>query len=54
VNGSDISILINSGFIDFGVSVYDPKNLNGDSSLDVSDISVIGTNVSQTDPLLVE
>jgi hypothetical protein len=52
VNWSDISILIRSGFIDYGISVLDPKNLNGDAAINVSDISVIGTNVLKEDPFL--
>lgn len=54
VNWSDISILIKSGFIDYGISVLDPKNLNGDTAINVSDISVIGTNVLREDPFLVD
>lgn len=49
VNGNDLSILTMSGFIDVWVSVLDPKNLNGDTAINVSDISVIGTNVEKTD-----
>ncbi len=50
VNGNDIAILTMSWFIDAGIFVLDPKNLNGDSAINVSDISVIGVNFELTDP----
>jgi hypothetical protein len=52
INGNDIAILTISWFIDFGITVLDPKNLNGDSAINVSDISIVGINFEQTDPYL--
>jgi len=52
INGNDIAILTASWFIDFGVDVTDPKNLNWDSAINVSDISIVGINFEQTDPYL--
>lgn len=49
VNGNDISILTMSWFIPSGVDVLDPKNLNADWAINVSDISVIGTNFELKD-----
>lgn len=53
INGNDIAILTASGFIDNGISVLDPKNLNGDWAINVSDISVIGINFELTDPFFI-
>ncbi|AHB41525.1 hypothetical protein P148_SR1C00001G0735 [candidate division SR1 bacterium RAAC1_SR1_1] len=50
INGNDIAILTASGFIDSAIAVLDPKNLNGDGAINVSDISVIGINFELTDP----
>ena len=50
INGNDIAILTANGFQESGIGVLDPKNLNGDWAINVSDISVIGTNFEKTDP----
>lgn len=50
INGNDIAILTASGFIDSEISILDPKNLNADSAINVSDISIIGINFELTDP----
>ncbi len=50
INGNDIAILTISWFIDAGITVLDPKNLNADGAINVSDISVIGINFELTDP----
>ncbi len=52
INGNDIAILTADWFEDSGVSVLDPKNLNGDWAINVSDISIIGINFELTDPFL--
>jgi hypothetical protein len=53
VNGNDIAILTLSGFIDAWIDVLDPKNLNADVAINVSDISVIGVNFQLKDPFHV-
>lgn len=50
INGNDIAILTANGLQDRGIDVLDPRNLNGDSAINASDISVIGVNFEQTDP----
>lgn len=50
INWNDIAILTASWFIDSAIAVLDPKNLNGDWAINVSDISVIGINFELTDP----
>ncbi len=50
INGNDIAILTADWFEDSGIDVLDPKNLNGDWAINVSDIAVIGINFEQTDP----
>lgn len=51
INGNDISIITKDGINEWEIiDVLDPRNLNGDSSFDVSDISVIGTNFDRHDP----
>ena len=52
INGNDIAILTTSWFIDAGVLVVDPKNLNWDAAVNVSDISIVGINFELTDPFL--
>ncbi len=52
INGNDIAILTVSWFIDAGITVLDSKNLNGDSAINISDISIVGINFEQTDPYL--
>ena len=52
INGNDISIILPS-FPQSWVSVLDPRNLNGDSEINSSDIGIIGTNFLQEDPFLV-
>jgi len=49
INWNDIAILTASWFIDAWISVLDPKNLNADSAINVSDISIIGINFELTD-----
>jgi hypothetical protein len=39
-----------SGLVPSGVSVLDPKNLNGDVAINGADISIIGINYQITDP----
>ena len=50
INGNDISIITQYGFQEWGIGVLDPRNLNGDTSINASDISVIGVNFGKTDP----
>lgn len=52
INGNDIAILTASWFIDTAISVVDPKNLNGDAAINVSDVSIVGINFELTDPFL--
>ena len=52
INGNDIAILTASWFIDSGVPVLEPKNLNWDAAINVSDISIVGINFERTDPFL--
>ena len=52
INWNDIAILTVSGFIDQWVSILDPKNLNGDSAINVGDVSIVWINFEQTDPFL--
>jgi hypothetical protein len=41
INGNDIAILTANGFQESGIGVLDPRNLNADGAVNVSDISVI-------------
>lgn len=50
VNGNDIAILTADGFQESGIGVLDPRNLNADGAVNVSDISVIWVNFEKTDP----
>ena len=50
VNGNDIAILTANGFQESGIPVLDPRNLNADWAVNVSDISVIGVNFEKIDP----
>ncbi len=50
INGNDIAILTANGFQEWGINVLDPRNLNGDTAVNASDISVIGVNFAKTDP----
>lgn len=52
INGNDIAILTASWFLDSGISVLDPKNLNGDAAINVSDVSIVWINFELTDPYL--
>ena len=49
VNSLDISVLTMSWYIDSGVSELDPKNLNGDTAINWSDLSIIWINFKQQD-----
>lgn len=50
INGNDIAILTANGFQEWWISVLDPRNLNGDTAINASDISVIWVNFAKTDP----
>ena len=50
INGNDIAIITTDGLQEGWISILDPKNLNGDWSINASDISVIGVNFEKTDP----
>ncbi|HMS91360.1 MAG TPA: hypothetical protein PKC87_04025, partial [Candidatus Absconditabacterales bacterium] len=54
INGNDIAILTMNGLQEGGMDVLDPKNLNGDTAVNASDISVIGVNFEKTDPYFVD
>ena len=47
VNGNDISIITTSWFVD--VEFLDPRDLNGDMTINVSDLSIIWVNFEKTD-----
>lgn len=49
INGNDISIMLYGTFPEYGVDSLDPRNLNGDSAINASDISIIGNNVLKQD-----
>ncbi|MFA7298568.1 MAG: hypothetical protein WC010_02880 [Candidatus Absconditabacterales bacterium] len=49
INGNDISVILYSSFPQLGVDVLEPRNLNGDSAVNASDISIIGANSSMQD-----
>ena len=49
VNGNDISIMLYDTFPKLWVDVLDPRNLNGDSAINASDLSIIGTNCLNQD-----
>ncbi len=53
INGNDISIMLYYTFPDLSVNVLDPRNLNGDSAINASDLSVIWTNCLMQDPFAV-
>jgi hypothetical protein len=50
VNGNDISIITANWLFDNGISVLDPRNLNGDIAVNASDIAVIWINFQLKDP----
>lgn len=51
INGNDISSIVYwSGLVEWGINVLNPKNLNGDTSINGADIAVVGINFQQTDP----
>lgn len=54
INGNDIAILTANGFQESWIAVLDPRNLNGDTALNVSDISVIWVNFAKTDPFFAD
>ena len=49
INGNDISIMLYDIFPKLGVEILDPRNLNGDTAINASDLSVIGTNCLKQD-----
>ena len=49
INGSDITMIINGTFPQQWVDVFDPRNLNGDTAINASDISVIWANCDKED-----
>ncbi|MDD3262873.1 MAG: hypothetical protein PHR61_03420 [Candidatus Absconditabacteria bacterium] len=50
INGNDISVIVfGSGFVEGGISVLDPKNINGDGSINGADIAVVGINFQLKD-----
>lgn len=49
INGNDISIMLYGTFPEYGVDAINPRNLNGDSAINASDISIIGNNVLKQD-----
>ncbi len=54
INGNDISsIVYGSGLVEWWIQVLDPKNLNGDTSINGADIAIVGINFQLTDPFLV-
>lgn len=53
INGNDISsIVYGSGLVEWWIAVLDPKNLNGDTSVNGADIAIVGINFQLTDPFL--
>jgi len=50
INGNDIAILTANGFQEWWIPVLDSRNLNGDTAVNASDISVIWVNFAKTDP----
>ena len=51
VNGNDISSIVYwSWLVEWWIQMLDPKNLNGDTSVNGADIAVIGINFQSTDP----
>jgi hypothetical protein len=49
INGNDISIMLYGSFPEYSVDELNPRNLNGDSAINASDISIIGNNVLRQD-----
>ena len=49
INGNDVSIMLYDTFPQLWVSILEPRNLNGDTAINASDISVIGTNFMKQD-----
>jgi len=49
INGNDISIMLYGSFPEYSVDELNPRNLNGDSAINASDISIIGNNVLKQD-----
>ena len=49
INGNDISVILYSSFPQLWVDVLEPRNLNGDSAVNASDISIIWANSSMQD-----
>lgn len=49
INGSDITMIINGTFPQQWADVLEPRNLNGDTAINASDISVIWANCDKQD-----
>ena len=49
INGNDISIILYGTFPQLWVNALDPRNLNGDTAVNASDLSVIWTNCLKQD-----
>ena len=54
INGNDIAILTQDGLQEWGIDVLDPRNLNGDTAINTSDISVIWVNFEKKDPYFAD
>ncbi len=54
INGNDISILLYGTFPQLWVSILEPRNLNWDTAVNASDISVIWSNFMQQDAYLAD
>lgn len=50
INWNDIAIITTNWFIDSGIAVLDPRNLNWDNAVNASDIAIIWINFEKTDP----
>ena len=51
INGNDISIIITT-FPQAWVDALEPRNLNGDTEINSSDIGIIWTNFLKEDPFI--
>ena len=49
INGNDISIILYGTFPELWVDLSDPRNLNGDTAVNASDISIIWANCLKQD-----
>lgn len=53
INGNDISIILYGTFPDLWVSILEPRNLNGDTAVNASDLSIIWANCLQQDAFAI-